>query len=111
MQGFAMFCCLMHRQTDNWELFSQCIYYAAAQMKELTVIFVDSDEFGKLLTNMLNKIAVIWQENTDVLLSLARLLAAWRLQHPDLEPPATLNLLTVVSSPCSIDTIQHPVLK
>jgi len=114
MQGFTMFCYLMHQKTDlpSWELFSQCIYYAASEMGgQRAVIFVDSNEFGELLTVMLNKIAPIWQDNTGVLLSLARLLAAWRLQHPDLEPPATVDLQTVVMSACCMGTMQPRMLE
>jgi hypothetical protein len=113
MQGFRMFYYLMHQNTDGptWELFSQCIYYAASEMEETTVIFVDSNEFGELLTDLLNKIAPIWQDNIAMLLSIARLLATWRLQHPQLEPPVTMDLETVIKSPLSLETMQPRILQ
>ena len=112
MQGFKMFCYLMYQKTDqpSWDLCSHCIYYAASEMEEVTVNFVDSNEFGELLTSMLTRIAPIWQDNTAVLLSLARLLAAWRLQYPDLEAPANLDLPTVVGSACNIEFMGLHVL-
>ena len=104
MQGFRMFCYVMCKRTDlpSWELFSRCFYYAASNMEEPAVItIVDSNEFGEVLTWMLSRITPIWQDNTAGLLSIARLIAAWRLQHPDLKAPATLDLSTVVGSACS----------
>ena len=104
MQGFRMFCYEMRRRTDlpNWELFSRCFYYAASNMEEPRVItIVDSNEFGKVLTSMLSRITPTWQDNTAVLLIIARLIAVWRLQHPDLKAPATLDLSTVIGSACS----------
>ena len=104
MQGFRMFCYVMRRRNDlpSWELFSRCFYYAVSHMQEPTLIpIVDSEEFGKVLTWMLSRInTAVVQENTAVLLSIARLIAAWRLQHPDLKAPATLDLSLVVFSAC-----------
>jgi hypothetical protein len=117
MQGFKMFCYLMHQKLDqsNWDLFSRCIYYAASEMGNVemgnvTVIFVNSNEFGGLLTSMLTRMAPIWQANTAVLLSLARLVAAWRLQHPTLQAPVTLDLSTVVGSACNIAQMEPHVV-
>ena len=117
MQGFKMFCYLMHQKLDqsNWDLFSRCIYYAASEMGnvemgKVTVIFVNSNEFRGLLTSMLTRMAPIWQANTAVLLSLARLLAAWRLQHPTLQAPVTLDLSTVVGSACNIAQVERHVV-
>jgi hypothetical protein len=104
MQGFRMFCYVMRRRTDlpSWELFSRCFYYAVSHMEAPAVSIVDSNEFGKVLTWMLSRInTAVVQENTAVLLSIARLIAAWRLQHPDLKAPATLDLSMVVGSACS----------
>ena len=111
MHGFKMFRYMMHRDHARWEICSHCMYYAAAEMADdVVVIFMDSNEVGELLTTMLGMVAPIWKDRTGILLSFSRLLAAWRLQHPDLTPPATLNLARVVDSPCSLPSMQVHVL-
>ena len=111
MHGFKMFMYMMHRDQTIWDICSHCMYYAAAEMAgDVVVIFMDSNEVGELLTSMLAMVAPIWQDNTDILLSLSRLLAAWRLQHPDLTPPATLDLSRLVGSPCSVEFMEVHLL-
>lgn len=104
MQGFRVFCYVMRREIDppSWELFSRCFYDAVYCMEDPTKItIVDPYEFGKVLTYMFSSITTdLVQKNTAVLLSIARLIAALRLQHPDLEAPATLDLSMVVGSHC-----------
>ena len=110
MQGFKMFCYMMYRNTDYWDLCSNCFYNAASEAGAEDVYIVDHVEFGALLTSMLTSIALVWQDNTALLLSIARLLVAWRYQHTDMEAPPTLDLEILVGSPCSTGSMKSPLL-
>ena len=110
MQGFKMFCYMMYRNTDYWDLCSNCFYNAASEAGAEDVYIVDHVEFGALLTSMLTSIALVWQDNTALLLSIARLLVAWRYQHNDMEVPPTLDLEILVGSPCSTGSMKSPLL-
>ena len=111
MKGFSTLYCLMRKNTDEstWKPLSQCIYYAASETEAL---FVNPYEFGELLTDLMDNMAPIWQPNTrynqaiPMLLSLTRLLATLHLQHPLLHPPASLNLATLVESPCCLQSME-----
>ena len=110
MQGFKMFCYMMYRNTAYWALCSNCFYNAASEAGAEDVYIVDHVEFGALLTSMLTSIALVWQDNTALLLSIARLLVAWRYQHNDLEVPPTLVLEILVGSPCCTGSMKFPLL-
>lgn len=112
LDGFSVFYYMMlkHKNHTTLLLLSDYIFTAASNT---TVRFVDLSEFGKLLTELMEHVASLWQPNkcdNQVILklkSLTRLFAVLRLQYPlDLHPPDSLILEKLINSPCCLERME-----